>query len=265
MRVLIADDEPDFREMLAEYLVSHGVEVIEAANGLETLLHITRDRPDAVVLDLRMPRLGGIEALRRIRSFDPALTVVVVTAAIEPELHEQSRTLGARAVFHKPVALPELLRTLQGQSVSRRASDDAVTAHGSPPAPAPSSPSRTSVLVVDDEPEVREALMEFLIRRGYQTRAAADGASAVRALIEAPTDVVLLDIGLPGLSGTDALPTIRAVAPRAIVIMVSGIADETVAKHALAHGAFDYLVKPVDWSYLAQSLETALAMNVLDL
>jgi CheY-like chemotaxis protein len=57
--VLIADDESDLREILVEYLGGRGFEVIEAANGLETLLQVKRRRPGAVVLDLRMPRLGG--------------------------------------------------------------------------------------------------------------------------------------------------------------------------------------------------------------
>ena len=75
---------------------------------------------------------------------------------------------------------------------------------------------------------------------------------------------MLLDIDMPGLSGADALPTIRAMAPRAVVIMVSGTNDESVAKRTLAFGAFDYLVKPIDFDYLVQSLESALAMRALE-
>lgn len=262
MRVLIADDEPDFCAMLADYFSPHGIEVVEAADGFEALLHVTRGGLDAVLLDLRMPRLGGIDALRRIRAFDPTLAVIVVTAAIEPELHRQSRTLGARAVFQKPVALPELLAMLQGADARGRA-EDAVVARGDSRLSAPPPPSSIRVLVVDDEPGLRDTLVEALTRRGYRTTSAGDGPSAVRTLAQTPTDVVLLDIGLPGLSGIEALPTIRALAPRAAVIMVTANTDREVARHALAHGAFDYLVKPVNFTYLTQSIERALMMEAL--
>jgi len=69
---------------------------------------------------------------------------------------------------------------------------------------------------------------------------------------------VLLDINMPGLSGIDALPTIRALAPRAAVIMVSGTEDAASAKRALAYGAFDFVVKPIDHAYLRRAIETAL-------
>jgi DNA-binding NtrC family response regulator len=66
---------------------------------------------------------------------------------------------------------------------------------------------------------------------------------------------------MPGLSGIEALPAIRALAPDAKVIMVSGHTGVETSKRALAHGAFDYGVKPIDLAYLCQSLETALTMK----
>jgi YesN/AraC family two-component response regulator len=93
--------------------------------------------------------------------------------------------------------------------------------------------------------------------------AVADAATAIRKIVDAAPDVMLLDIDMPGLTGTGALPTIRAVAPRTAVIMVSGTTDEQVAKSALALGAFDYVVKPVNFDYLPQSLETLRAMKSL--
>jgi DNA-binding response OmpR family regulator len=70
-KALVVDDDADIREILAEQLATHGFEVLTAGNGLEALLHVKRERPGAVVLDLAMPRLGGLEALKRIRAFLP--------------------------------------------------------------------------------------------------------------------------------------------------------------------------------------------------
>jgi DNA-binding NtrC family response regulator len=120
------------------------------------------------------------------------------------------------------------------------------------------------VLIIDDDDAVREVLADFLSGHGYQVAQAARASAGTMVLADTAPDVILLDIDMPGLSGADALPTIRAMAPRAVVIMVSGTADEAVAKRTLAYGAFDYLVKPIDFDYLAQSIETALAMKSLD-
>jgi CheY-like chemotaxis protein len=263
MKILVADDEAEVRETVGDYLTLHGHEVLAAANGLEALLHVKHARPDAVVLDLGMPRLGGIDALKRIRVFDPSIGVVVVTAAVDEAVHRQASALGARAVLSKPVALPDLLAALGGAAGLQAASSESIAA--SVPASTPrDAGSATRVLVIDDDDGVRDVLAEFLTGRGYDVSQAARAAAGTRVLADTAPDVVLLDIDMPGLSGADALPTIRAMAPRAVVIMVSGTADEAVAKRTLAYGAFDYLVKPIDFDYLVKSIETALAMRALE-
>jgi DNA-binding response OmpR family regulator len=247
---VVGEDEPDLRETIAESLTLHGFDVVQAANGLEVLLHVKRSRPQVVVLDLHMPRLGGLEALRRIRSFDPSIRVVVVTAETDREVHRRALAGGVAAVLEKPLSVPQL-RAALGLAVS-------------PPAPTSSQPhTETSplaglgVLVVDDDAGIREVLQEFLTGARCRVRLAGDGATAVRELVDSPADVILLDIEMPGLSGVEALPTIRAVAPEAVVIMVSGTTDTETAKRALAYGAFDYVVKPIDLEYLIRSLEAA--------
>jgi len=83
-RVVVVDDDAELRSITSEYLRSHGVEVIEATNGLEALLYFKRSRPAAVVLDLQMPRLGGLDALKRMVAYDPAVHVAVVTGKRMP-------------------------------------------------------------------------------------------------------------------------------------------------------------------------------------
>src|SRR4029450_4292008 len=96
------DDDRDVRELLVESFRLAGFEVLAAANGLEALLYVKREPPDAVVLDLMMPRLGGVEALKRIRSFNPGIRVLVVTGNIDPELQRQATAAGAAGGFTKP-------------------------------------------------------------------------------------------------------------------------------------------------------------------
>lgn len=254
-RVVIADDDAEVRELLAEYLGKHGWQVFEAMNGLEALLHVKRQQPHAVLLDLRMPRLGGIETLKRIRSFDPTIAVVIVSGNVDAELRRQAETIGAASVLHKPVDLPAVLAAVGASAPNPVAPVDTAPA----PAVGQERASR-SILVVDDDARIRAMLEEYLVAKGFRARGAADGASAVRDLVTSPTDVVLLDIDMLGLNGTDALPTLRAVAPRASIIMVSGTTNEQIAKRALAAGAFDYVTKPVNLVHLVDAIETALAM-----
>src|SRR6266850_7562989 len=260
MKVLVADDESEIRGMLMDFLTPHGIETLEAANGLEALLQVKHGAPDAVLLDLRMPRLGGIEALKRIRTFNPAIRIVVITAEVDTAIHEQARAGGAHAVLEKPVQLPDILAALG----HRTAAEAPAPAAPAATMPAPPAAAAAHVLVVDDDAEVRDTLVDFLTSRHYRVSVAADGASAVRAIAATIPDVILLDIDMPGLKGTDALPTIRAMAPQTIVIMVSGTDDDAVAKRALALGAFDYVVKPVSYDYLATGLDSALALKALD-
>ena len=105
-RVVVVDDDAELRSITSEYLRSHGVEVIEATNGLEALLYFKRSRPAAVVLDLQMPRLGGLDALKRMVAYDPAVHVAVVTGEANADLRRQAIALGAKAALAKPAAPP---------------------------------------------------------------------------------------------------------------------------------------------------------------
>src|SRR5947208_13921822 len=111
-KVLVVDDGGDIREVLAEQLATHGFEVLMAGNGLAALLHVKRQRPEVVVLDVMMPRLGGLEALKRIRAFHPEAKVVVVSGSLDDEVRRQALALGAAGVLEKPVSLTDILAAL---------------------------------------------------------------------------------------------------------------------------------------------------------
>jgi DNA-binding response OmpR family regulator len=113
------------------------------------------------------------------------------------------------------------------------------------------------VLVVDDEPDIRDTLTELLAADGYHVTTAVDGAAALSCVVEQRPHLVLLDVDMPRLRGVEALVAIRALSPTTRVIMMSGKADLEEAKRALALGAFDYVTKPFDLAYLDQAIKTA--------
>ena len=110
------------------------------------------------------------------------------------------------------------------------------------------------ILVVDDEKEIRTLLSRFFTKKKYQVRTAETAEEAIRILESESMDAVLLDIHLPGMSGLDALSRIRARWPGLPVVMISGQGDEEVAKETLRAGAFDYVVKPLDFDYLERTI-----------
>ena len=243
--IVIGDAEAEPRARLAAALRQHGIEVLEAENGLEVLLFAKRTRPRAVIVTLDLPRVDGPEVLRRIRRFDPAIRVILVgTPGADP------RTEGASAVLQPPLEPGDILAALARAPVATSTEPAAI-------APKPPLP-RGRVLIVDDNAEFCAIVDEALAPLGHAVQIADDAAGALRLITRGTPDVVLLDIDLPGLSGIAALPAIHAIAPGARIIMVSGTNDDEVARRSLAAGAFDYLVKPVDLNRLAEVVDLAL-------
>jgi two-component system nitrogen regulation response regulator GlnG len=99
-------------------------------------------------------------------------------------------------------------------------------------------------LVVDDEADVREAVVALLAAEGLETVEAEDGESALDLVQRERPDIVLLDLGLPGLDGMAVLRRARVVDPDLTVVMLTGVSDVRVAVEAMQLGAVDYLTKP---------------------
>ena len=105
-----------------------------------------------------------------------------------------------------------------------------------------SSPPR--VLVVDDDPGIRELISEFLGRHGFTVDTAADGADMNRALLEGPADLIVLDVMMPGEDGLQICRRLAAMPDAPAIIMLSAMGDETDRIVGLELGADDYLPKP---------------------
>ena len=126
MRILVVDDERAVRESLRRALELEGYEVELAADGEEALERLDAEAdqaPDAVVLDVLMPRLDGLEACRRIRRSGSRLPILMLTAQAEVENRVEGLDAGADDYLTKPFALEELLARLR--ALLRRTADGA--------------------------------------------------------------------------------------------------------------------------------------------
>ncbi|MCI2419246.1 response regulator [Saccharopolyspora sp. K220] len=114
----------------------------------------------------------------------------------------------------------------------------------------------TRVLVVDDEPQLLRALRINLTARSYQVLTAVDGASALRAASDGKPDVVVLDLGLPDMDGSEVIAGLRGWTTVPIIVL-SARTDSTDKVHALDAGADDYVTKPFGMDELLARLRAA--------
>lgn len=122
------------------------------------------------------------------------------------------------------------------------------------------SPARR-VIVVDDEPIIRELVRESLRARGFEVQEAASGAEALRHLAADPYDLLISDIWMPGMSGLELLGAAREVSPMISSILITGAASLATAREAARQGAYDYLPKPFSDDDLSRAVEAALARH----
>ena len=110
------------------------------------------------------------------------------------------------------------------------------------------------ILVIDDEFDFCEMVTDHLNMTGYHAFFAIDVQKGLElARLERP-DVVLLDILMPGISGLQCLKLLKEEDPNVIVVIVSGMQDESIAKDAIQQGAYDYLTKPFELDYLETNI-----------
>jgi DNA-binding NtrC family response regulator len=122
---------------------------------------------------------------------------------------------------------------------------------------------RARLLVVEDEPYVRQSLVDVLRSRDFDAEAAPSVAEALAHLAKSPVDVVLTDLKMPGQDGRELVRRMQASAPDVPVIVLTGHGTISSAVECLRAGASDYLTKPVDPAALEVALERALAGRAL--
>jgi DNA-binding response OmpR family regulator len=108
MKILVVDDDPSLRLLMEEDLGAAGYEVLTAADGLEGLEITRRDRPDLLVVDIRMPKLDGFELCQRVREFSQVPVLILTAHATQEEDVVHGLDLGADDYLIKPFKLDEL-------------------------------------------------------------------------------------------------------------------------------------------------------------
>jgi CheY-like chemotaxis protein len=198
-RYLCVDDNVEFLENLAEILTSQGAVVDAVTNGAEALEHLAAHRYHAVVTDLKMPGLSGVELLQQLRRLDPDVPVVLLSAWSDERALKEARRSGLYGSVSKASQVPRLLELLEAAQ-------------------------RGLVLVVEDDEALVENLAEALSPLGY---------TVVPALTVGELDAVavtpraaLVDLKVPGAEVGASLERVRARFPQAHTVVITALLDE---------------------------------------
>jgi PAS domain S-box-containing protein len=184
--VLLIDDDPRARELIARTLAREGFRVVSAATGAEGLRLARHVRPDVVTLDVMMPGMDGWEVLAALKE-DPELAGTPVVMLTVVDEREAGFALGVADYLVKPVDRERLL---------------AVVARFRPPT--------GPVLVVDDDAATREMIRRTLVREGWEVDEAADGAEGLLRAAERRPALVVLDLVMPEVDGFEFVEAFRA-------------------------------------------------------
>ena len=120
------------------------------------------------------------------------------------------------------------------------------------------------ILIVDDEPGIRQSLKGVFDDEGFTTEAVGTGEDCLRRLDETPFDLILLDIWLPGIDGLETLRRVREKSPATHIIIISGHATIATAVSATKLGAYDFIEKPLALEHTLLTVRNALSHRRLE-
>jgi len=253
--ILVIDDERMVCDLLRAVFSRYGHEVLTAFDGRNGLDLFEQHRPRFTLLDLRMPGMNGIEVLTRIRALDPRAAVIVLTGAGSADLENQARQMGVTDFLSKGLSLEVLVGVVE-RVMQQPVKPPASPSQSTDAKKAPSHSQKAgSILVVDDEPPIRELLRKYFSSRDYQVRVAPDGQQALALVDQKSPDIIVLDVHMPGMNGIEVLKRLRAKNYAGGVIFLTSSQDERLLQEGLELGSVDILGKPVDLERLELTIQ----------
>jgi CheY-like chemotaxis protein len=219
--VLVVDDEPTARELMARHLTRAGFRVVQAANGRAGLEAARDERPDVITLDVLMPEMDGWEVLKELKS-DPDLADIPVIMATITDQRNLGIALGASEYLTKPIDRERLAAVLARYTRSDTA---------------------RRVLVVEDDESARTLIRRALEAEGWEVDEAENGRVALERLGESHPALVLLDLMMPEMDGFQFLEALRdGEAPQVPVVVVTA-KELTHDDHMRLNGGVERIVQ----------------------
>jgi DNA-binding NtrC family response regulator len=222
--ILVVDDNKDLLETFAMILKRRGFSVETADNGAIAVDKFKEQYYDVTLMDIVMPEMNGVEALRHIREMYPEATVILMTAYSEEELIKMAIGEGAHHIVHKPIRIEQLIGLIKEAAATQ------------------------PILIVDDDADICQTLTRALELEGYQVLAAGSGEEAIKIAQEKACRIAFIDVKLPQIDGLETLLRLKEINPHLLTIMMTGFRNEVkdALDKAQAASAITCLYKPFD-------------------
>jgi DNA-binding response OmpR family regulator len=247
LRILLVDDDNQLLKLYARFLISSGYHVDTAADGAHAWKSLQDINYDLLITDNKMPKVTGMELIKKLRSENLTLPVILASGAIPMEELNRHPELQLDATLPKPFTGTELLDlvkkvlgvadsgTRSAQLFKDFAKHDNQISQVKKPANAPIrsqiNPPRC-ILVVDDDNDTRQLSVDVLLDSGYDVEGAKDGATGWKALQDNTNyDLVITDNKMPNMTGLEMITKLRSAGMRVRVIMATGILPMKVFAH----------------------------------
>jgi CheY-like chemotaxis protein len=272
--ILIADDDEDDRMLVRRAteealpnvdisFVDDGEELLQYLDHCHTKGRSSKRRaPHLILLDLNMPKMDGMEALRRIRADDRhnSIPVVMLSTSGDVQAINLSYKLGANSFFIKPLDFSDLIRMMAVlgaywfDMALLPANERLFSGQSS------AKPKMTAtILIIDDSAFARKALNQILRLAGHNTLEATDEETALYIYRTKKPDLVLLDLTMAGLQGKEVIAKLREIDPKVSVLIATS--EELASEEIALNGAIGVFYKPILSESVLKAIEAALARN----
>ncbi|MCA0456659.1 MAG: response regulator [Chloroflexi bacterium] len=243
--LLVIDDDPTARELVNRFMLKEGYNVYTAEDG-ETGLKMARElRPDVITLDVMMPRMDGWSVLNALKSDAQlaSIPVIMLTMVSDQNL---GYALGAADYVTKPIDRERLIKILKRYECNVPGCD---------------------VLVVDDEPQIREIIQRTMEKEGWNVLQAGDGLEALQVVQQKPPQLILLDLMMPHMDGFGFLQELRKLPTGTdIPVIVITAMDLSSGDHQRLNGSVEQVLQKGAYSQEqllneVRSLVKSMALN----
>lgn len=259
-KVLVVDDDDDFRAAVMRFLAGHGWLTVGAADGAAAYALARRERFDVVLLDCWLPQASGFEVIHELARIDPALPVVMISAMGTDSTRREAIAQGAVTYVAKQdgaESIETALRRGVKEAEARRLALDAAEAPGD-------RPVHGTVLVVDDHEGFRRAAARLLKKAGFQVPTADSGTAALELIERGGIDAALIDLHLPDTNGLEVAQLVRTLHPEVMVAMISGEANLEEKRRSFEHGLMGCIEKSEHMERLAKVAEWLVRLAVAE-
>ncbi len=257
-KILLVDDEVAFANNISKLISKRGYDIITVYNGESAVQAVDEQDFDVIVLDLKMPGMDGMAALKLIKGKKPGVEVIILTGHGSFESGIDGMQLGAFDFIMKPVRFDDLYEKIR-QAYQRKLiiEESGTSSECRWAGTGLNMTEPIRVCLIDDERIFVESLTKVLKKRGMEVQAAFDGLSALKLLSVEEPDVIVLDLRMPGMDGLAVLQEIRAKDSQTPVILLTGHLDIDRVVQVMDKGVALVLLKPCPVETLVSAIENA--------